>query len=61
MKILEYILKIVASIFGLWSDRSKKRRNKKKIQYDKEIADAIKKGNGRKVAEEWKRRKRYSS
>lgn len=60
-KIIQCILSIIASILEIRKNGAKNRKNNKQLKDDKEIADAIKDGNGRKVAEKWKIRKRYSS
>jgi hypothetical protein len=54
--ILSIIVGIVTWLFKL---RDSLGRNKD-ISNDQELADAIRRGDGRKIAEEWKRRKYYS-
>jgi len=55
MKTLITILSFIISLVTRFSSESKK----DKITNDKKVADAIRDGDGQRVAEEWKRRRKY--
>ena len=52
---MKTILNLILKLIGLISTNKKNRQ----IQEDIDVAKDIRKGNGRKIAEEWKRRKKY--
>ncbi len=55
MKTLISILSFIVSLLVRFSTNIKK----DKITDDQKVADAIRNGDGRRIAEEWKRRRKY--
>lgn len=52
------IIGILYFILG-WIVKLSSRRKKTDVERDQQVADDIRNGDGRKVAEEWKRRRNY--
>ena len=56
---MKVILGILSTVLGWFFKVKDSLKKNKKIRDDRELAQAIRDKDGRKVAEEWKKRKKY--
>lgn len=56
---MKQILTIIIAVGGFLAKLFKRSNENKRINEDRDVAKDIRSGDGRKVAEEWKRRKKY--
>ena len=59
MNVIFKIIGVVFNVFGMFSKSKEDRKRDKQIRQDQKVADAIRDGDGQRVAEEWKKRKDY--